>query len=181
MAQLISTRALAVAVVLTALLVSLSAGAAAAAGPTVTRTVNTCEGLTKFPDVDYDYDCETLRYTYSTKLKIVGKALATGRFAAVDKQTTVDGPLALYVRVIAPPRQSRHVVWSVLCEKDDDIEVEAGSYETRSSKMRAIQRTVKDPDSCTFGATSAVERGPLRLRLIARVINKVIKREVVSP
>lgn len=161
---------------------------AATKPPTVTDTVNTCQGLTKPTDVAVDFNCRTLKTTYSTKVRVIAKAIASAHFATVvQKDGEASGPLAMYVRAIAPRRQERTVIWSLVCTKhslaingDDEIELSSGSFDTRSAVRRQIHMPLDEPDSCTFDTLASTASGTLRLRVLARVRAKVIKREVVS-
>lgn len=163
-----------------AALTSTGATGAGASEPTVTDTYNTCQGQTKLPDVYIPVDCKTVRTTYSTRVFVIGKALAIDRTLTVaQKNGTVESPLAMYVRVLARGKQPRRVTWGVACENDDtnDFASSSGSFTTRTSARRQLRMPLTRPTSCSYHAVATTDGGVLRLRVLARLRDKVISRE----
>lgn len=156
-----------------------------AAEPTYSITYDTCRGYFVQPIVirRVPGNCKTVRVTYATMMRVVGKAYAAGARPQAKTHVTVDKPLKLFVRTIAKRGQRRHVQWKVECDNgDEDVRDGGGGFITRRSTLRSMPFPVPNPSTCTLDVSAqSNERGALRLRVVARFVAGEVAREEVPP
>jgi hypothetical protein len=135
-----------------------------------TITYNTCDGLTKLPDVNFKPDCHDVTEVVKTKVKVITRASGSGSIALADAQGTADSPQRLWVKATTKPRQKADVIWTVDCEDSDyNGNSASGTYTSRSAKRHKLRMTIPKPASCTFGALATIRRGRVEVQLLAEV------------
>lgn len=102
-------------------------------------------------------------------LKRIASKSASGDYAVVFASGTATKPVAVYVQVLAAPRQPVSVNWSVVCSKGTGAGSKSGDYTTSSSLRRKVRLPMGRPDSCTVAAGGQLdEGGRITVRLFKR-------------
>ena len=91
--------------------------------------------------------------------KLIGSKSATGDFAIALASGTARAPTAVYVAVIATPRQSVSVNWTLVCSKGAGAGSKSGAFTTSSSAKRKLKLSTTNPDSCSVSAGGQLARG----------------------
>jgi len=93
---------------------------------------------------------------------------ASGDYAVAIASGTVTRPDAIYVKVIAQPRQTVSVAWALVCSRHYGAGSKNGSYHTASRAKRKLRLPMRHPDDCTVSATAQLETsGRIRVQILA--------------
>lgn len=92
-------------------------------------------------------------------LRLIGQQSASGDFAIAFASGTASRPSAIYVRVIATPRQTVSVNWNMICSRGTGAGSKEGSYNTSDTGLRRLRMPTAHPDSCTVAAGGSLARG----------------------
>lgn len=91
--------------------------------------------------------------------KQIGSKSASGDFAIAIASGTAKTPKAIYVAVIAKPRQQVSVTWTLVCSKGAGAGSKSGNYDTSSSTKRKLRLPMSNSDSCSVSAGGSLARG----------------------
>jgi F420-0:gamma-glutamyl ligase len=101
--------------------------------------------------------------------KRIGSESASGDFAIAIASGTAKKPKAIYVAVIAKPRQQVSVNWTLVCSKGAGAGSKSGGYDTSSSTKRKLRLPMSNSDSCSVSASGSLARGgKITVRLYQR-------------
>lgn len=101
--------------------------------------------------------------------KLVASKSASGDFATAVASGTATRPKAVYLAVIATPRQSVTGSWTMVCSKGAGAGSKSGDFTTSSSAKRKLKMPTVNPDSCSVAATAQLATGG---KLVVRIYKR---------
>jgi hypothetical protein len=90
--------------------------------------------------------------TPGSQVHHAGSCSAHGDFATCVATRTAHHPAAIWVHVLASPRQRVLVSWTMTCSKGKGAGGKSGKFHAAAPVNRKIRQPYKHPDSCVVAA-----------------------------